>query len=85
MKRDASKMCTSPVNSSSLAKKLKTEANFSNSNSKPKATSKASKESDSVIINIDDSIDSFSKLRNEKTDINNMAVDMLDFSCTICK
>jgi hypothetical protein len=70
-----------------VGKKVKIETNFLNQNNKSKAGMiyKASKESDSVIINVDDSIDSFSQLQNEKTDINNMGVDMLDFSCSICK
>jgi hypothetical protein len=73
-------MCTSPVDSAIKKPKLE-----NNNKSKTSPDSKTVKELESAILSVDsDSIDSI-KVQNEKTEINNMTVDMLDFSCSICK
>ena len=82
-------MCSSPVDSAIKKPKIDNYSpNFSSSSSSNNSNkSKASPDSktESVIVNIDsDSIDSIA-VQNEKTEITNMTVDMLDFSCSICK
>jgi hypothetical protein len=79
-------MCSSPVDSAIKKPKIDNYSpNFSSSSNNNKSKTSPDSKIESVIVNIDsDSIDSIA-VQNEKTEITNMTVDMLDFSCSICK
>lgn len=76
-------MCSSPVYLAIKKPKIDNYSPNFNSSSNNKSKTSPDSKTESVIVNID-SMDSIA-VQNEKTEITNMTVDMLDFSCSICK